>query len=215
MLRVPRRSLGIDPGTTNLGMAVVQECEEPGKVRVFSTGYHEPFSFGKGNEGLRLFTKSFLNSILADIRPDRLDIALKNPDYDIPPPLSFARIERYVPYGINTATSENISYLIGMLQYAIHDHPLLTFWMGKEKPVNIELYRAADWKVQLVKLLAKNFGFDNPSESLDKKFSMAAAKFIVTDTTIIKNDHVADAICLAALPLLEESLRAGSGNASR
>lgn len=104
--------------------------------------------------------------------------------------LSQVSIERYVPYN-NTfsAEAENITMLIGGLREVF-------------KPVN--LYRAIDWKTSLVKMLVKHTGFDNPSTSLDKKFSIAAAKHILNNKGEIKDDHQADSVCLAAFPTLAQ-----------
>lgn len=97
-------------------------------------------------------------------------------------------VERYVPYNNTfTAETENITMIIGGLREVF-------------RPVN--LYRAIDWKTQLVKLLAKNTGFDNPSTSLDKKFSIAAARHILNNKGDFNSDHEADAICLAAFPAI-------------
>lgn len=97
-------------------------------------------------------------------------------------------VERYVPYNNTfTAETENITMIIGGLREVF-------------RPVN--LYRAIDWKTQLVKLLAKHTGFDNPSTSLDKKFSIAAAKHILNGKGDFNSDHEADAICLAAFPAI-------------
>ncbi|HET8685142.1 MAG TPA: hypothetical protein VFM18_00600 [Methanosarcina sp.] len=93
-------------------------------------------------------------------------------------------MERYVPYNNTfTAEAENITMLIGALREVL-------------KPVH--LVRAIDWKISLVKMLAKHYGFDNPSGSLDKKFSIAAATFILNGNGEFESDHEADAICLAA-----------------
>ena len=107
-------------------------------------------------------------------------------------------IERYAPYAnIKTAESENITNLIGMLRMNFYIDPLVS---------DIILIRAIDWKMEVVKLLNKYFGFENPSSDLNKKFSLAAAKFICTNPEVIKNDHEADAVLLAALPLLRKAL---------
>ena len=108
------------------------------------------------------------------------------------PAPDFVHIERYVSYqGVQTAEAENILMLIGGLKQAWVQRPVL-------------LSRAIDWKTELVKLLVRNKGFDNPSSSLDKKFSIAAAHACLDKPCEIRTDHEADAICLAALPLLRK-----------
>lgn len=105
---------------------------------------------------------------------------------------AFVHIERYVSYqGVQTAEAENILMLIGSLRQIWSNRPVI-------------LSRAIDWKTELVKLLVRNKGFDNPSSSLDKKFSIAAAHACLDKPYEIRTDHEADAICLAALPLLKE-----------
>lgn len=109
--------------------------------------------------------------------------------------LTSACLERYVSYkGVNTAEAENILMLIGGLRQALR-------YSQASLPFDVLLVRAIDWKTDLVKYLVKNKGFDNPSTSLDKKFSIAAAKCIIGNHEI-KTDHEADAICLAAYPSL-------------
>lgn len=99
-------------------------------------------------------------------------------------------IERYVSYNnILTTEAENIVSLIGALQYGFRGSKVL-------------LFRAIDWKVNLVKSLVKKHGFNNPSSKLDKKFSVAAAKACLTDEYEFPNDHEADATCLASYPFI-------------
>ena len=94
-------------------------------------------------------------------------------------------MERYVAYkGIMNAASEHILMIIGGLTYA---------YSSQGVPVN--LFRAIEWKSTLNKYLFRTFDFRNPSTSFDKKFSVAAAKFITGQDIV--SDHIADAICLA------------------
>lgn len=106
-------------------------------------------------------------------------------DYDV----QTAHIERYVPYaGTFTSESENVNQIIGAL----------SFYLIDAYSCPIRLSRVIDWKKKLVKELYKSKGFSNPSTSLDKKFSMAAAKACVDLSSCGKiTDHEADAICLA------------------
>jgi hypothetical protein len=90
-----------------------------------------------------------------------------------------------------TTESETITMMIGALilgtdYYTSHE---------------VRLFRAIDWKMNIVKALFKKQGFQNPSDKLDKKFSIAAAK-AVANVKEIKTDHEADAICLAGLPFI-------------
>lgn len=169
----PTYHLGIDPGWVNLGVAVTR------------------FQGGKWDlMGSRTFNPSKMVDATATICSWAEDII---PTCDLP--LTYC-IERYVSYkGVNTAEAENILMLIGGLREAIG-------WTLRDEGSNPPLLvRAIDWKTDLVKYLAKNRGFDNPSTSLDKKFSIAAAKCIIGNHEI-KTDHEADAICLSAYPQL-------------
>ena len=165
--------LGIDPGWVNLGAAVTK-CENGEWSLVAS----------------RTFNPSKLKDPTDDICYWAEDVL---PDYGMP---STACLERYVSYkGVNTAEAENILMLIGGLREAIR----WTLW--RDESTQPLLVRAIDWKTDLVKYLVKNRGFDNPSTSLDKKFSIAAAKCIIGNHDI-PTDHEADAICLSAYPWL-------------
>jgi len=105
-----------------------------------------------------------------------------------------AAIERYVSYNnVLTAESENILMLIGGVSCMLEDAGCPVF-----------LHRAIDWKMELVKLLVKNKGFDNPSSTLDKKFSVAAAKACLDVQGEFNDHHEADAICLASVCLLKD-----------
>lgn len=109
-------------------------------------------------------------------------------------------IERYVAYkGIHNAASEEILMLIGGIRLTFEEYP-------------VSLVRAIEWKPAICKYLVKNKDFSNPSQSLDKKFSMAAAKCIVGkidgfEDQLIKTDHVADAICLAYYGYIKDDTR--------
>lgn len=116
---------------------------------------------------------------------------------DTPSP-EIVTIERFVSYkGVNSSAFENIAMLIGGINYAFQKE-------GSVLESYPQLVRAIEWKTELVKLLVKNKGFDNPSTSLDKKFSIAAAKSCLDIPGDFKSDHEADAICLACLPILRE-----------
>lgn len=101
-------------------------------------------------------------------------------------------IERYVSYNnVLTTEAENIVSLIGAFQFAF-------------KGVSTHLFRAIDWKVNLVKALVRKFEFSNPSSKLDKKFSIAAAQACLQEEHKFPNDHEADAVCLASYPFITE-----------
>jgi hypothetical protein len=113
---------------------------------------------------------------------------------------TYTGLERYVSYkGVNTAEAENILMLIGALRFK------LTTLAGSDTL----LYRAIDWKTELVKSLVKLKQFDNPSMDLDKKFSIAAANACLDiNTKGFNTDHEADAICIASRPFIREKLAA-------
>ena len=159
--------LGIDPGWVNLGAAIVKHSGTTWDLVKSHT-----FNPSKHTE-----FPDFLCGWIDDCLPGYMPQG--------------ACIERYVSYkGVNTAEAENILMLIGGLRQAL-------LYSSPVPPFDVSLVRAIDWKTDLVKYLVKNRGFDNPSTSLDKKFSIAAAKCIIGNYDI-KTDHEADAICLAA-----------------
>lgn len=96
-------------------------------------------------------------------------------------------MERYVFYdGRYNADSEHILMVTGQLQF-----------MAASMGMSIKMFRAIDWKTTLAKYLAKQSGWQNPSDSFNKVFSIAAAK--EATGLEFKVDHVADAGCLAYL----------------
>lgn len=94
-------------------------------------------------------------------------------------------MERYVTYGRGTPNkdTESTQKIIGALEYALQN-----------RGAKVDLWRAIDWKTTLCKHLVVTKGFSNPSESLDKKFSKAAAKAVSGSSSV--NSHEADATCL-------------------
>jgi len=106
--------------------------------------------------------------------------------------------ERYVSYsGVNTAEAENILMLLGgVVESSIH-----LFYNA-----DLEMLRAIEWKSELVKMLFKLKGFNNPAASLNKVFSIAAAHAVLDIDKELKDDHQADAVCLASMPFIRRAL---------
>jgi hypothetical protein len=175
-------SLGLDPGWKNFGIACVRQ-EESFKVTVVSTGSMDVSSD----------PENFVRALTLTLIPEGAKIKDVN-------------IERYVAYAnVRSGEAENITMLIGMLRYEYY-----LLGMNGYGKINVNLVRAIEWKTKLVQILSKFTGFDNPSMDLDKKFSLAAARHISINKEVITNDHIADAVCLAALPGLErEAARRG------
>lgn len=190
-------SLGIDPGWKNLGYAIVESTDIPFRVHVHQTGM---MNFSESDVPPEWMVDTFLDGVV-------------NEQF-----LNFINIERYVAYaGVNSSETENITMLIGMLRTKFYE----------SDSIIPSLVRAIAWKSNLVKMLNKYDKFENPSFNLDKRFSLAAARHIMLDTedkneiyariprtsTSRKprkeeiNDHEADAICLAALPLFEREVK--------
>lgn len=173
-----RYSLGIDPGWKNLGLALVKE--DVGGTSLVLSQTLNPHELG----GYIATAKHIQGLILEKLGQEGFDQDA----------LASASIERYVSYNnVMTAESENIVVLIGAIVYMLTYFPKST----------THLYRAIDWKTQVVKLLVKHKGFDNPSQSLDKKFSIAAAHACLDKQGEFNNDHEADATVLASIDFLK------------
>jgi Holliday junction resolvasome RuvABC endonuclease subunit len=174
-----RYGVGLDPGWKNAGLAIVKQ-DENGISLVHSETLN-PSSYGSNWN----FVKHVQTIVGHHVPGYRDQYAIHS-----------IGIERFVSYNnVLTAESENILMLIGALEYEISD------WRTETPPM---LYRAIDWKQDLVKLLVKHRGFDNPSTSLDKKFSIAAAHACLDVKGEFSNDHEADAVCLSAIGFLKE-----------
>lgn len=94
-------------------------------------------------------------------------------------------IERYVAYaGVHNADSEFILMVIGALVYEF-----------ELRGANVRQLRAIEWKPALCKKLYRERGFQNPSQTFDKVYSMAAAKELAP--WFKGTDHEADAVCLS------------------
>lgn len=97
-------------------------------------------------------------------------------------------MERYVTYqGKHNPDSEHILLVTGALQYM--------FRSDLECPLG--MYKAIDWKTPLAKHILLTTGQENPSDRLDKVFSMFAAEVLTGNK--FKVDHEADGSCLAWL----------------
>lgn len=104
-------------------------------------------------------------------------------------------MERFVAYkGIHSDATEQILMLIGALQYQFG-----------ATGSNVHMVRAIDWKPKICKYLVRTQGFDNPSTTFDKAFSLAAAKAL--SGTDVVTDHEADALCLSYLSDIDFSTR--------
>lgn len=172
--------IGIDPGWVNLGLSIVTPLED-GKVRVLHTGVYSP-------------TKGAINFVRD------LPLIINHAIYDTTEyEVQDLTIERYVPYS-NTMTTEteNITLLIGMIlgRFAVEN--------PASGPIQACLVRAIDWKINLAKGNAKHKGYQNPSDKLDKKFSISMAQFLTKNEYEFKSDHEADATCIASIPILRE-----------
>lgn len=98
-----------------------------------------------------------------------------------------ACVERFVAFkDLNVSHSEQILMVIGQLQY----------WLYKEE-IPFTMWRSYDWKSRLSKHLFKDYDFRNPSDRMDKVFSVAAAECCTG--VKFETDHEADAGCLAYL----------------
>ena len=164
--------IGIDPGWKNLGLGIVRRPEGEKDIELVYSCTMNPHDCGGILPAVATITQTITDNI------DRREMDSV-----------FFNMERYVAYqGVQTPDSENIIMLIGALYHALHSE--LT---------EAGLVRAIDWKTWLVKQLFKKKGFSNPSTSLDKKFSIAAAKACISNEKEFDTDHEADAICLACL----------------
>lgn len=99
-----------------------------------------------------------------------------------------ASMERYVTYqGKHNPDSEHILMVTGSLQYMIRSN----------LQCPLAMYKAIDWKTPLAKHIFLTTGQENPSDRLDKVFSMFAAEVLTGKK--FKVDHEADGSCLAWL----------------
>jgi hypothetical protein len=174
-----RYLLGCDPGWKNWGSALLKE--ENGELELVHTWLLNPSTFPSVSH----FAEHLWNEVSCfDQRT-----------------VSSVVIERFVPFGGQaTAEAEAINHTIGSLCGIIRlKDPFL-------QPL---LVRSVEWKTALVKALVKTKGFDNPSATLDKKFSFAAAEACLDFEKLDKErtDHEADSICLAAYPQIMKNVQ--------
>lgn len=175
--------VGIDPGWVNAGYATVKAAAEPFKFEIKTAGTANPSSVLSPESIIHFIFEETIHPMSARDGFGRVLI-----------PLS---IERYVSYGnVRSTHGEEILEIIGMLR--------MEYWRDCGfAPVN--MIRALDWKTKLCQTLVRHTGFNNPSKKglLDKEFSVAVAKHLTTNHgSILKTDHEADAIALAAYPLV-------------
>jgi hypothetical protein len=173
-------SIGVDPGVKNLGFGLVMSTGVGQNIHLLHSETIDPSELGGIIETTQYIKKLCIEHI---------------PEFDAGE--ISATIERYVPYNnVFTAEAENITMLVGALAQSF-------YWEFDAKP---DLVRAIDWKMNLVKALFKWKNFNNPSDKLDKKFSIAAARACLFegDKTEIGTDHVADAVCLASLKFIPD-----------
>lgn len=95
-------------------------------------------------------------------------------------------VEKYVVYGrgVPSTSMVDTTMLVGALSYMFHRNGL-----------EAQLFKAIDWKKSICKHLFKEEGFKNPSDSFDKKYSLAVAEHICGKK--LKTDHEADAVGIA------------------
>ena len=159
--------VGVDPGVTNTGWYLSRGTIGQHGV----CGHFKPNSYPDLYEAtLALFEE--VKKGAASLGRSYKDIAL-------------AGIERYVAYaGIRNSNVEGTTLLIGSLTMLL-----------KVNGITSVGARAIDWKTAVCKDLFRVVDFRNPSEKMDKKFSLAAAECISGEK--IKIDHIADACGLA------------------
>lgn len=176
--------LGIDPGWKNLGIGLVEELPNF-KVQVISTRVCNP-SLSDLN-----FAEN-LPILINQLMGDTLGLEVVQ-----------LWIERYVPYNnVFSAETENITMLIGMMRSRFFNNNPCT-GVG----IVPRMVRAVDWKIRLAQIMAKYAGFQNPSSSLDKVFSIALARFLTDNKYEFKTDHEADAVCIASIGILEKQAK--------
>lgn len=144
---------------------------------------------GPTNTGIALVTpEKFLSSQVINITQKTITETvidlLKTID---PTTLAGVCCERFVPYkDTPNKHSERINLFLGALAGSLSN------------VTSVYAVRALDWKIKLGQYQTIKQGFDNPSQTHDKKFSLALARSIYPELNEIKKltDHEADATCL-------------------
>lgn len=117
-----------------------------------------------------------------------LPFALLEKIKEYAPYIKGVSMERYVTYqGKHNPDSEHILLVTGGLQ----------FFARFILKCPLAMYKAIDWKTPLAKHILITLGKENPSDRLDKVFSMFAGETLTGKK--FKVDHEADASCLAWL----------------
>lgn len=172
--------LGIDPAWRSLGFGLVKFDTE---TKDISRVHSQVFNIS----GYKSITEA-VKAIAAKF------VEYAKPFLDAGAVFKGFTMERFIAYkNVDSAEFEIINRIIGAL--AIY------FETNFELQTPTRLERAIDWKMNLVKSLHINKQFQNPSNTLDKKFSLAAGKAVLSEPVEYKTDHEADAVCLAALPI--------------
>jgi Holliday junction resolvasome RuvABC endonuclease subunit len=167
--------IGIDPGWKNIGLAIVSREVGSEKVSLVHSCVLNPAELG---------------GIIPALKETCRIIEKHIPDHE--KATIYTGMERYVSYqNVNTAEAENILMMIGALMVGLNYY----------NSAGTKMVRAIEWKTGLVKALFKWKKFTNPSDKLDKKFSVAAANCL-TDNAKHETNHESDAICIAALPFV-------------
>lgn len=155
--------LGIDPGSRDLGWALLSEDRSYFKSGTFCYKDHPHTGVG---------TQELFASLDENI-PEGAKIVS-------------AALERYVPYsGKFTSNAEAICEIIGSIGMVL-----------TQRKIKYLTVRAIDWKTLVVKMLFLLERFTNPSDKLDKEFSIAAANHIIGGK-YYKTNHEADGFGLA------------------
>lgn len=172
--------LGIDPGWKNLGFGVVTFNTETKEIKRIHSQVFNTSGYKSITEAVKAIAAKF--------------VEYAKPFLDAGAVFKGFTMERFIAYkNVDSAEFEIINRLIGALAIYFETN------FDLQTPTRLE--RAIDWKMNLVKSLHINKQFENPSTSLDKKFSLAAGKAVTTVPEDFKTDHEADAVCLAALPI--------------
>jgi hypothetical protein len=168
--------VGIDPGWKSLGYCLIQQDTETEIITVLNSKVFNMSSYESITAGVLAITALF-----QEFRP-------KNSVF------KQLTMERFISYkNVDSAEFEIINRIIGAIDIFFNE--------AHSPGLPTRLERAIDWKTSLVKALHMVRGFENPSDKLDKKFSIAAAKACVDEDLHFKENHTADALCLACMPI--------------